>query len=451
MNEVQIQKFRCTVRRRDDPDKVEILIREAATLEQALHAVQAKGYLAIAIEPFLEAEAPRGPQGGEPPLLEIPPVKVQPKVPPKKAGGIKVPDVAGSGTKKKRFSFFGRVNTRELIAFAVQLAALLKSGIPLLNSLKIIRRGTSKRYFQGILEDLMTDVSAGFPLHYGLRRHPRAFPPLWGNLVEVGEVSGTLVDVLEEIARYQEASQRLKGKVISAFFYPAVVMVMVLGALTFLLLFIIPKFKEILTGLHIELPFLTLLVIGASDLLRNYFPWLALFLIAVFFLLRLAARTKKGRLVISFLFLKIPILGNLNLQVSIVRFARSFATLLKAGTPILGALKIAAKLAENFYVGELIKETYEGVEAGHGLGNQLEKSGLFPVFMTQLISVGEESGELVRFLSLISNYYEERVDAFLARFSTVLEPIMLVIVGIVVGTIVISIFLPLTSISTMGG
>jgi type II secretory pathway component PulF len=327
MNEVEVKKFRCTVRRREDPDKVEILIREAATLEAALAALQAKGYLAVAIEPFLEAEGSWAWERRVKPSSssEIPPVKVQPK----KAGETKAPAAAESRIKKKRgFSFplFTRVGLRDLISFAVQLAALLKAGIPLLNALKIIQRGASKPSFQKILEGLMADVNAGFPFHYAIRRHPRVFPPIWGNLVEVGEVSGTLVDVLEEIARYQEATQHIKGKIISAFFYPAIVLVMVTGALTFLLLVIIPKFKEIFMSLDIELPFLTLLVIGVSDILRNYFPFVILFLVALFFILRLAARSKKGHLAVGLLLLKIPIIGNLNLQVSLVRFARSLGT-----------------------------------------------------------------------------------------------------------------------------
>ena len=448
MNEVGVQKFRCTVRKREDPEKVEILTREAATLEEALASLQANGYLVISIELFSEMQK-AGVAGARGASFRFD--LFRRKFQPQKVVETKMGEVAESSAKQERFLPFYRVGTRELISFAIQLATLLKSGIPLLNSLKIIHRGIQNRYFHRVLEELMADVSGGFPLHYGLRRHLRVFPPIWGNLVEVGEVSGTLVDVLEEIARYQEAAQRIKSKVISAFFYPAILLTMVTGAVVFLLVQIIPKFKEIFRGMDIKLPPLTEMVILASDILRNYSPFVILFLFTSFFVVRWVTRSRKGHLIVDSLFLKLPVFGNLILQVSIVRFARSLATLLKAGIPVLDALKTAAKLSENFLVGNLIEETHEGVKAGHGLGHQLEKSGLFPLFMTQLISVGEESGELVRFLSLVSNYYEERVDTFLGRLSTVIEPIMLVFVGAIVGTIVISIFLPLVSISTMGG
>jgi type IV pilus assembly protein PilC len=337
-----------------------------------------------------------------------------------------------------------------LIFFAVQLATLLKAGIALLRALEIIRRGTANAYFQKIIKELGQDVSGGAPLSAGLEKHRKVFPWVWINLVKVGEATGKLPEVLEEVAHYQEASERIKSKVISAFFYPGILTVAVIAALTFLLIFIVPKFAEIFQSQNMPLPAITQVVIAASNALRFHFPYVVAFVVILVLGVRFLKRTPAGRISYDHFRLNLPIFGDLLVQVGVVRFSRSLATLLKAGVQILQGLEISGKLVENRFIEDKLKDVALAVRSGQGLGVQLEYKKIFPVFMTQLVSVGEESGQLERFLDLIANFYEDRVDTFLTRLAMLLEPILLLFMGGVIGTIVVSMFLPIIELSTGG-
>lgn len=427
----QLKRYRCAVRSHTDLTKLEILEVPMASRDEVIVYLQSQNYLVISVR---EAEEPRtGLQrfvgGGKPAAAS-------------KKGLLSV---------NIKLPFFNKVSNRELIGFVIQLSALLRSGVPLLQSLKIVRRGTQGETFQGLLDDIVEDVKQGFSFHHAIAKKGKAFPDILPNLVEVGEVSGNLVEVLEEIAHYLEASARITGKVISAFFYPAILMCLALSAVVFLLINIIPKFETVFVNLKIELPFITKVVMFASKMVRGYGPLLLLGFVGIIFLINFAVRHPKGKLLVHTLQLKIPVIGSLFLEIAIVRLTRAFATMLHAGIPILSCLKISAKLTANARIMKIFDDIHDQVQAGHGLGFQLEKTNTFPPFMTSLITVGEESGELVRFLKLIADYYEERVDTFLNRLGSVLEPLLLVCVGAIIGVIVIAVFLPLMEISTMGG
>ncbi|MBI3999035.1 MAG: type II secretion system F family protein, partial [Candidatus Omnitrophica bacterium] len=357
----------------------------------------------------------------------------------------------GSHKKGKETSgvhLFPHVSSRELITFATQLSALLKGGVPLLKSLQIAEQGMQNHYFKLVLKTCIEHVSSGFALSHAIGEFQKVFPSIWGNLVAVGEASGNLPSVLEEIAHYQESSERVKSKVISAFLYPSILILFATVAVTFILLFIIPKFEEMFQGMGAQLPFLTRWVVFASQTIRNHFLIVVLLVFAGVFGIHFARRKREGRFFFDFLSLKLPIMGVLVLQVSIIRFTRGLGTLIRSGVPILQSLEISTRIVQNVVVQETLKETREAVKTGRGLGKELELAGLFPPFMTQLISVGEETGELERFLKLISDYYEERLDTFLSRLSTLLEPILLVCVGSIIGVIVVSMFLPIVELST---
>lgn len=411
-------------------------------MEEVIQKLHREGYLVINAEHFT------GGQGGLLWKLIGRRRAITPESPLGTEGEKSDFSLLAGGKSVSRFQLFGHVSARELISFAVQLSALLKAGVPLIRSLQVVQKGTKNKYFKSVFGNLIEQVSGGFSLSHAIGEYRNVFPSVWMNLVEVGEASGNLPNVLDEIAHYQEAIQRIKSKVISALFYPSILILFATCAVGFLLLKIIPKFEEIFVSLNAKLPTITEWVIIASKLLRNYFPIFIVLIVAGIVGAIFANRTKTGKVIFDFLKLQLPIMGQLILQVSIVRFTRSFRTLMKAGVPILQSLEIAGRLAENAVMEEAITEAREAIRGGRGLGVQLEAAGLFPVFMTQLVSVGEEAGELERFLEIIANYYEERVDTFLSRLSTMLEPLLLIVVGAVIGVIVVAMFLPIMEIST---
>jgi type IV pilus assembly protein PilC len=362
----------------------------------------------------------------------------------------KVP-ASEAGTSRFSRLFGGRVSNRELIFFAVQLSTLLKAGVPLIRGLDIIFRGAVNPAFRTSIESLKRKVSGGSSLYQALRAQGKVFPWIWVNLVEVGESTGKLPECLEEIARYQESAARIKSKVITALFYPGILTVAVISALTFLLLVIVPKFTAIFESQHLKLPALTQFVVGVSNLVRYHFTPVAIGIAVLVAGSIYYGRRPRGRIFFDTFRLGAPVFGKLILQVAVVRFCRSLGTLLRSGVSILEALGISGRLLENRFLESKIQQVSAAVRSGQSLGVQLEARHVFPVFMTQLLMIGEETGQLERFLDLLANYYEEQVDTFLSRLTVLLEPILLVFMGGVIGTIVISMFLPIVELSTGGG
>ncbi|MBI1977435.1 MAG: type II secretion system F family protein [Candidatus Omnitrophica bacterium] len=427
-------RYEFCARRRDNPVKAETFIVEAADLEEAVSKAHHQGYLIVWVKPLSEGSG----------LFAF---LTRRKI------NYEEEKETGTQTSQKKvkasgFHLFPMVTVRELISFAVQLSALLQAGVPLLRSLQTVQKGTKNAYFRTVLEKCVENVRGGFALSHALREFPKTFPPVWINLVEVGEASGNLPNVLKDVAAYQEAAERVKGKVISAFFYPSVLVVLATCAVTFLMLKIIPQFDFMFTSLNIKLPLVTQIVVAVSKALREQFFFFAFLVVVGIVGILFARESKGGRFFLDLTKIKMPIMGALVLQVSIVRFAHALSTMIRAGVPILRALEIAAKLVQNAAVEQVLAQAREAVQGGRGLGTELEKKSLFPVFMTQLVSVGEESGELDRFLDLIANYYEERIDTFLARLTTLIEPILLVAIGSVIGVVAVAMILPIVEIST---
>ncbi len=401
------------------------MVLEAVDAEEATQKLLAQGYVVLSVKKHAQKPAN---------LQEV-------------LSSLNKP-VGASKPGGSSLSFFNSVSVRETIFFSVQLSTLLKAGIPLLRSLEIIRRGIKNVYFVSVIDQICKKVSGGVTFSSALRNYPKVFPWIWVNLVEVGEATGKMPECLEEIAHYQEASVRLKSKVLTAFFYPGILAIAVTGALTFLLIFIIPQFAKIFEEHHLQLPTLTRIVVGASDILRLHFVWVVAAVASIIVAFLYTRKVPKIKLVYDRAALEIPLMGPIMMQVAVIRFTRSLGTLLRAGVQILQSLEISGRLVENQYLEAGIKKVSEQVRSGQGLGVQLESKKIFPVFMTQLVAVGEESGQLDRFLELLSNYYEDLVDTFLARLTTMLEPIMLVFMGGVIGVVVVSMFMPIIDLST---
>ena len=419
--------FECRVRLRDLPNQAKILTLEALNREAATQQLLDQGYMVIDVRELGTKK------GGLRNILSNQLLSSS------KASG------------RTALPFSRRVTTRELIFFAIQLSTLLKAGIPLLRALEIVERGIANLFFQQIVHNLRKRVSEGSTFNNVLRSYPNVFPWIWMNLVEVGETTGKLPDCLEEIAHYQESSAQIKTKVATAFFYPGILTGAVVAALTFLLLFIVPKFTGIFIAQKMPLPALTKIVMGASDVLRLNFLGTAGLVIAIVIAFVYTSKIPSIKMTYDRMSLGAPLFGPVLMQVAVIRFTRSLGTLLRAGVQILQALEIAGRLVENLYIEAGIKRVAQQVRGGQGLGAQLEARRMFPVFMTQLITIGEESGQLDRFLDLLANYYEEQVDTFLSRLTTLLEPLLLIFMGGVIGTIVVAMFLPIIDLSTKGG
>ncbi|OGW81581.1 MAG: hypothetical protein A3G33_02075 [Omnitrophica bacterium RIFCSPLOWO2_12_FULL_44_17] len=436
------KQFECRVRDRDNSTQVKNITVDANSKEDAIAKLQADGYLIVSVEESKASFSYFG-FGNRSQVDEL-----------EKGDSESNEQSAFGKTKKKKSNFltplFYHVSTRDLISFAVQLSALLKAGIPLIRSIEIIQKGSNNLYLKDILKACIKNLSMGLSLSYALSEYPKVFPPIWQNLIEVGEMGGNLPQVLSEIAGYQESAAKLKSRVISAFFYPIVLSVLATAALSFLLLKIVPKFADIFKSQNMVLPPLTQFVVLASEILRKYTVAVALGVASIIASFVMVGKTSKGKFILDLIKLRIPIVGALNLEVAVARFCRGFTTLIRSGVPILQSLTIGGKLVENSVLEALILSAREGVRGGHGLGGQLESKRTFPVFMTQLISIGEEAGEMDRFLEVVAKYYEERVDTLLQRLATAVEPVMLVIMGAIIGVIVVSMFMPILDLSTGG-
>ncbi|HZN58570.1 MAG TPA: type II secretion system F family protein [Planctomycetota bacterium] len=356
---------------------------------------------------------------------------------------------SGKGsTKSAGGSIFGgkkkvKVKSVEMVVFTRQLSTMISSGIPLMEAIEILGEQTTNPGFKATLHDIATNVRAGKDLSQALSAHPRLFPDIYTNMIKAGEASGQLDIVLSRLADYQEAAENLKSEIKSAMTYPVVSLILVLGIALFLLVFIIPKFEEMFTSLNVELPWITKALLATSILMKKYFLiWFGGVIVAFIALLRYF-RTDKGQTVRDWIFLNIPVFGPLFSKVAISRFARTFATLIQSGVPILGALEIVAQTCGNRLFAKAVMVASDSVRQGETLGEPLGKSKLFPPMVTKMISIGEKTGALETLLEKISDFYDQQVKATVESLTSLIEPIMIGVMGFLVGGMVMAIFLPI--------
>ncbi|MBU4346106.1 MAG: type II secretion system F family protein [Candidatus Omnitrophica bacterium] len=342
-----------------------------------------------------------------------------------------------------------KIKDDDLVIFSRQLATMIDAGIPLVQSLGILGEQIENKNLKGIVIMLRQDIEAGMSFCDALARHPNAFSELFINIVRAGETSGMLDEVLDRLATYLEKSTALTRKIRSGLVYPAVVISMAILITSVLLLKVVPTFKGIFEMLGGSLPLPTRILIGISDLLRHYFwPLLALLGISVF-LLKKWINTGKGSYSFDRRKLKIPILGLLFRKVAIAKFARTFSTLAKSGVSILNTLDIVAKTSGNKVVEKAIMACRASVSDGESLSRPLSKSGVFPPMVCRMIGVGEQTGQLEKMLSKIADFYDEQVDAQVAALTSMIEPLVIAFLGVIIGGIVISLFLPIFQISEL--
>jgi type IV pilus assembly protein PilC len=353
--------------------------------------------------------------------------------------------------KSKRRLKRYRVTSGDLTIFCRQLATLLGAGVTILKSLDIISKQVASRKLFNILKSLQKSMEQGLSLHESMAKHKDVFSELWVNLIESGEAGGNLATVLSRLASYLERNEAFKRKIISAVMYPILLLVFGLGALLFLTIKIIPTFAELFVSFNVELPFLTRVLISVSVFLRkNVLIILGVFVIGGF-LLRKYVRTKKGRIQLEEAQFKMPLFGDFFRALVVERFSSNMSTLLESGVPILYSLEITERSVGNLVMSDLIRHVKEEVRDGKSLSNPMGKSDFFEPMVVQMVNVGEEIGELPQMFKRIDLFYQEYIDTFLVRFTSLFEPLMLVFMGFVIGVMVIGMFLPIFQIAKISG
>ena len=341
-----------------------------------------------------------------------------------------------------------KVKPKIMMIFTRQLATLIDSGLPLLRGLNVLAKQERDTVLRNTINKLADGVQGGSTFSESLAQHPLIFNHLYVNMVKAGEVGGVLELVLRRLAEFQEKAQKIKNKVVAAMVYPIIVMTMAIAIMAFLLVFIVPKFEVIFHEMLGDkpLPAITLFVIGVSNFVKNHGLVLLGLLIAAVAAYKLIARTRAGRSIIDRFKLRAPLFGDLIRKTAISRFSRTLGTLVTSGVPILQALNITRETAGNMVIAGAISQVHDSVKEGESIVQPLEASGAFPPMAISMIDVGEETGQLPEMLLKIADVYDDETDNSVAALTSMLEPIMIVFLALVVGTIVIALFMPLISI-----
>jgi len=362
----------------------------------------------------------------------------------------KTPRVATPVRAKKEIVLFERktIKPKVLMIFTRQLATLIDAGLPLLRALTVLAKQERDRVLKKTIAGLSDAVQGGSTFSEGLAQHPRLFNDLYVNMVRAGELGGVLELVLTRLAEFQEKAQKIKNKVVAAMVYPIIVMFLAILIMAFLLVFIVPRFEQIFKDMLGDkpLPTITLFVIGVSNAVKNHWG-LILFVVALVVIGgKMLGRTARGRIALDRVKLRAPLFGDLIRKTAISRFSRTLGTLVTSGVPILQALNITRETAGNTVIAGAITQVHDSVKEGESIVQPLESSGVFPPMVISMIDVGEETGQLPEMLLKIAEVYDDEVDNSVAGLTSMLEPIMIVFLALVVGTIVIALFMPLISI-----
>jgi type IV pilus assembly protein PilC len=356
------------------------------------------------------------------------------------------PDAAGKEKDKgkKAVGKIGKgVSAKTLAVFVRQFSVMIDAGLPLVQCLDILGGQEEDKNFAAVINQTRTDVESGASLADAMRRHPKTFDPLFTNMIAAGEAGGILDTILKRLATYIEKAVKLAGQVKSAMIYPIAVVVIAGGVVGVILWKVIPTFANLFEGLGADLPLPTRIVIGLSNGLVSYFPIVLVVAGGIVYMIKRYYATAPGRRVIDSMVLKAPVLGNIMRKIAVARFCRTLATLISSGVPILDGLEITAKTAGNAIVEDAIMSTRKSIERGETISAPLKETAVFPPMVTQMIGVGEATGALDTMLAKIADFYEEEVDAAVAGLLTLLEPIMIALLGLVVGGIVIAMYLPI--------
>jgi type IV pilus assembly protein PilC len=340
----------------------------------------------------------------------------------------------------------GRVKLKDLAVFSRQFATMINSGLSLLRSLTILGEQTSNRRLGEVILQVRAEVEQGTSLSAALAKHPKVFNRLYVSMVRAGEIGGFLDQVLVKVAETFEKEVELRGKIRSAMTYPVVVSIMVIGIVAAMLIFIVPTFASLYDSLGGTLPLPTRMLMGASNVLRRFFLLVLVAVIVLVFLFRRWKATDQGRYQLDRFKLKVKVFGPLFHKTALSRFSRTLSTLIRAGVPILQALEIVGETVNNMVISRAVRDVQDAVREGESLATPLAKHATFPAMVVQMMAVGEETGALDIMLSKVADFYDQEVEAAVASLTSMIEPILIAVMGACVGGMVIALYMPLFNI-----
>jgi type IV pilus assembly protein PilC len=343
----------------------------------------------------------------------------------------------------RKFTVRKSVPQKLVVIFTRQFATMINAGLPLVQCLSILANQQENAAFANIISQVKNDVESGQSLGEALLKHPKVFNELYTNLVEAGEAAGTLDVILNRLSTYIEKTQKLRKKVKGAMVYPAVVTSVAVIVTAVILIFVIPVFEKMFSEVGQTLPAPTRIVIGLSRFVTSYIHFIFLGIVGVIFLVRRFYHTNRGKTLVDAWLLKLPIFGMLLRKVAVAKFARTFGTMISSGVPILEAMEIVAKSSGNKVVEKAVYAARGSIAQGKTISEPLEQSKVFPIMVTQMIAVGEASGELDTMLNKIADFYDDDVDAAVNTLTSMMEPVMMVVLGAIVGSLVVSMYLPI--------
>lgn len=336
-----------------------------------------------------------------------------------------------------------KVKQRSIAIFTRQLATMIDAGLPLVQSLDILSSQQDHKVFKNIIREIREDVEGGSTFAGALKKHPSTFDDLYTNLVVAGEEGGILDNILNRLSNYIEKAEALKKKVKSAMIYPAVIVSVAILVVIILMIFVIPVFETMFKSAGQSLPLPTLIVLAMSKIIKKYIVVIIPAAILFVFLFRKFYKTEAGKTLIDRLILKVPVFGMLLKKVAVARFARTLGTLVSSGVPILDGLLIVSKTAGNRIIEKAIMNARASIREGETIAEPLGRSGIFPTMVTQMISVGESTGALDSMLTKIADFYDDEVDVAVSNLTSLLEPFLMVFLGVVIGGVVIAMYLPI--------
>jgi type IV pilus assembly protein PilC len=349
------------------------------------------------------------------------------------------------------FSFGSKVKQRSIAIFTRQLATMIDAGLPLVQSLEILSSQQDNKTFKNILRGIREDVEGGSTFAGALKKHPTTFNDLYTNLVVAGEEGGILDNILTRLANYIEKAEALKKKVKSAMVYPSVIVSVAVIVVVVLMIFVIPVFESMFKSAGQSLPLPTMIVVVISKAIRKYIVIFIPAAIALFYLLKKWRQTENGRTVIDKLLLQLPVFGPLFKKISVARFSRTLGTLVSSGVPILDGLNIVSKTSGNKTIETAILNARASIREGETIAEPLNRAGIFPPMVIQMISVGESTGALDSMLSKIADFYEDEVDVAVGNLTSLLEPLLMCFLGVVIGGVVIAMYLPIFQMANAVG
>ena len=355
------------------------------------------------------------------------------------------PQVASAGKS------FGKVKAKDLAVFTRQFSVMIDAGLPLVQCLEILGNQQPDKGFQKVIGAVRSDVEQGATLQAALSKHPRAFNDLYVNMVGAGETGGILDVILQRLSGYIEKSVKLASKVKGAMMYPITVITIAISVVAIIMVKVVPVFASLYEGLGSKLPFPTLVCIAISNVLVNYFPIVIVFVVLLVVGFRYYNKTTSGRLQVDGFLLKVPVIGDLLRKVAVARFCRTLGTLISSGVPILEGMDITARTSGNQVIQNAIMKAKDAVEQGRNISTPLAETKVFPPMVVQMVGVGEATGALDAMLAKVADFYEDEVDNAVSALTSLMEPIIIAVLGTIIGFIVIAMYLPIFGLANVMG